>query len=360
MNGFTLEGRSQAEKIFILLFVPAIIAFYSIYKYPEWFGARLEQFYLWGKSLGFWYALVYTLIVCGISAWVVLREANPYWRAKVKKPLEPYQKFKFISIFVVQFLVFFLAPQVIAPLIAGKPFYPDPPGIEAHKTAHVYMYPAFSSIGIAVYLFLVIPALVFFFGKRYCSWFCSCGNLAETVGVTEWGTKWVKEYTPRGETAKSLEIIQVIVLVFSLVFGVIILADGYQVFQGLFRGTHEALKAFQDLTIDFLFGSVLGVGLYPFLGTRVWCRYGCPLARFMMLFGSFTKSKFAVIANDKCRGLNLCTSVCPMGIDVASYAHKDKKPIQGGFGLDKEPCIGCGGCISICPVEALSFKKISS
>ena len=48
-----------------------------------------------------------------------------------------------------------------------------------------------------------------------------------------------------------------------------------------------------------------------------------------------------------------------MGIDVAGYAHKDKVPLKKSFGLDETPCIGCGGCIDVCPVDALSFKKVS-
>jgi len=118
------------------------------------------------------------------------------------------------------------------------------------------------------------------------------------------------------------------------------------------------MQSVQDLVIDFAFGSIIGVGAYPILGTRVWCRYGCPMAQGMKLFGRFTRSRFAVVPSDKCRGLNLCSQACPMGIDVASYAHRDKKPIEVSFGLGLTPCIGCGGCIEICPVDALSFAPL--
>jgi polyferredoxin len=118
------------------------------------------------------------------------------------------------------------------------------------------------------------------------------------------------------------------------------------------------MRSFQDLTVDLLFGALIGVGAYPFLGTRVWCRFGCPLAAGMRVFGKYSKSKFQVVANDSCKGLNLCTTVCPMGIDVASYAHENKVPIQGSFGLQNTTCIGCGGCVDICPVQALSFQQI--
>ena len=120
----------------------------------------------------------------------------------------------------------------------------------------------------------------------------------------------------------------------------------------------EALRAFQDLAVDLIFGALIGVGAYPFLGTRMWCRYGCPLAGMMRLFGKFSLSRFQVKANEKCKGLNLCTTQCPMGIDVASFAHKDGHPIEGSFGLQNTPCIGCGGCVDICPVQALNFQKI--
>ena len=120
----------------------------------------------------------------------------------------------------------------------------------------------------------------------------------------------------------------------------------------------SALQSTQDLVIDFLFGSIIGIGAYPIMGTRVWCRYGCPMAQGMKLFGKFSRSRFAVQPNENCKGLGLCTEACPMGIDVASYAHKDKKPIEVSFGLSETPCIGCGGCIDVCPVDALQFAPI--
>jgi polyferredoxin len=153
-----------------------------------------------------------------------------------------------------------------------------------------------------------------------------------------------------------LEAIQVWVLAFAVFFGVMLLFDGLKLFSA--PSLLTALQGFQDFFIDFLFGSVVGIGAYPILGTRVWCRYGCPLAAGMRLAGKFTRSRYAVVPNDKCKGLGLCTQVCPMGIDVAGFAHKGKKPILVSFGLDSTPCIGCGGCIDVCPVGALSFAPI--
>lgn len=353
------ERRGLVERLFLLVYFPALGAFYVIYKYPHWIvpqGTDLRVFHVLGKSPGFWYATVYTAVVVGACSWVLITGRNRYWRSAKKTPLSRYQRAKFTSILLSQLFVFYLAPIVLPAFWQPGGFFADPPKV-ASKDAHVYVYPAFQSVGWAAYLGVAIPGAVWFFGKRYCSWFCSCGNLAEAVGVLPWGERWVRLRTPRGPLAKRLELLQVLVLLFALFFGVMLLLDGARLFTA--RGPLDALRATQDLVVDFLFGSVVGLGAYPLLGTRIWCRYGCPLAKGMQWFGWLTRSRFAVVPNEKCRGLGLCTQVCPMGIDVASYAHRDKQPLQIPFGLDSTPCVGCGGCIEVCPVQALSFAPLS-
>lgn len=355
----TTDQRTWAEWLFLLGFYPAIVAFYAIYKYPHWFiaeGTDLRFFHQFGKSPGFWYATVYTAIVVGTCAWVLIANQNRYQRSKKKEPLSAYQRGKFLSILLAQSVAFYLVPFVLPGLMQEGGFFNDPPKL-ASKAAHVYVYPAFQSAGLAVYMFLIVPVAVWFFGKRYCSWFCSCGNLAEAVGVLPWGAKWVRLHTPRGEPARRWEILQVCVLAFAVLFGVLLLLDGLRLFTA--PSVLSAMQSGQDFLIDFLFGSIVGVGAYPLLGSRIWCRYGCPMAKGMQLFGWLTRSRFAVVPNDKCRGLGLCTQACPMGIDVASYAHKDKQPIEVAFGLETM-CVGCGGCIDACPVNALSFAPLAS
>lgn len=349
--------RTQSEKIFLLFYIPAVIIFYLIYKYPTWFVDKdqvADTFYWFGKSTSFWYNTLYTSLVCIISARVVLSGKTPYGKNK-NKALSSYQKKKFTSIFLAQLVFFYLIPFYLPYILNGKPFFADTYS-PINKNAYVYVYNGFTSIGGFAYVFVVVPLSVWFFGKRYCSWFCACGNLAEAIGVTKWGNRWVEERTPRSNVARRLEWVQYGFLAFAVFFGVILFLHGWNI--AVAPSFVSSLRAFQDLAVDLMFGALIGVGAYPFLGTRVWCRYGCPLAGMMRLYGRYSQSKFQVVANSDCKGLGLCTTQCPMGIDVASYAHKEGVPIQGHFGLQNSPCIGCGGCIDVCPVKALSFQKI--
>jgi len=345
--------RSKLEIAFLIFFIPIVIAFYLIYKYPLWFADSSDAFYLFGKQPSFWYMSLYTLLVSGTCLWLLVRNVNAYSIKKNPEPLNKYQKGKFTAIFFSQTFAFYLIPFVILPFMNGAEFWSDPAKMPV-KTAHVYLWPAFTSVGVALYVFVFISVIVYFFGKRYCSWFCSCGNLAETVGVTPWGRRWVRKYTPRSEKSRKLEIIQRIWMVFAIITGIILLMDALN-----FAGAENVagqVRATQDFITDLIFGSLIGVGFYPFLGTRIWCRYGCPLAGWMHVLGQKINTRFRVEANDKCRGIGQCTTTCPMGIPVEDFAHKDKQPIQGSFGLDESPCIGCGGCISACPTKALSFR----
>jgi NAD-dependent dihydropyrimidine dehydrogenase PreA subunit len=349
--------RSTEEKLFLILFFPIIIGFYLIYKYPIWFVAEdqvVATFYWFGKSTSFWYSSLYALVVCGISLKIVIAGSTPYGHNK-KKKISSYQRNKFIIIFMSQLFLFYLVPYIFPYFTNGQDFFSDQYK-PVNKDAYVYVYNGFTSLGGFLYVFLIVPVSVWFLGKRYCSWFCACGNLAEVIGVTKWGNRWVTEKTPRGKLASKMEVLQYVFLAFAICFGILIFLNVWKIFAA--GELLSSMRAFQDLVVDLIFGALIGVGAYPFMGSRIWCRYGCPLAAGMRLFGKFTKSRFKVVANEACKGLNLCTTQCPMGIDVASYAHKDGTPIMGSFNLDNSPCVGCGGCIDICPVQGLTFEKV--
>lgn len=348
--------RDRSEIIFLFFFILATVLAYTFLKWPVLMvdlGIINDQAstYFLGKSPSFWYATVYTLLVCTIAVTVIFSKKSPYNPAPNATTSE-YQRGKFSAIFLSQLIFFYTLPYIVPALMQSGGFFADPISLPK-KMAHVYISPAFTSWFWAFWIFLLIPIVVYLFGKRYCSWFCSCGNLAESIGVTKWGVKWVRHQTPSGDTAKKLEILQLITMILGFVIGFSILVNTLKIINA--TDFVSAAIFYQDLVIDFIFGSIVGVGLYPFLGTRIWCRYGCPLAKFMELLGRYGKSRFKVQANSNCKGLSLCSAQCPMGIDVASFAHKDKKPTLGSFSLSETLCIGCGGCIERCPTSALAF-----
>jgi MinD superfamily P-loop ATPase len=72
-----------------------------------------------------------------------------------------------------------------------------------------------------------------------------------------------------------------------------------------------------------------------------------------MMSGLYTRlglSRFAIHANDKCIACNECSRNCQVGIDVMSYALK-----QDPLDNRTSSCIGCGICVTVCPMDTLSF-----
>jgi polyferredoxin len=196
----------------------------------------------------------------------------------------------------------------------------------------------------AVLTFLAVPVLTYFFGKRwYCSWVCGCGGLAETAGdpyrhlsqksVLAWR---VERWLIHG------------VLVFIVVTTALLWVDqarGGAVLGGL-SGAFARAYGFY---IGAIFSGVVGVGFYPLMGSRVWCRYGCPLAAALGLFQRFF-SRFRITTNGgQCISCGNCSAYCEMGIDVRWYA-------QRGQNVVRASCVGCGICATVCPRGVLALE----
>jgi len=197
----------------------------------------------------------------------------------------------------------------------------------------------------ALLSFLLVPVLVLFHGKRYCSWICGCGGLAETLG-----DRW-RHLSPKGPTSIRWERMNMIVLAAAVVITVMMVGRDAVV---LFRKPADVSLEWYHLIADTWLVGILPVTLYPFLGGKVWCRYWCPLAKLMEIYSAiftrFKVSRFAILANDKCIACEDCSRNCQVGIDVMKYALK-QEPITNF----NSSCIGCGICVTVCPMSVLSF-----
>ncbi len=254
-------------------------------------------------------------------------------------------------------------------------------------------------------IFIISPALTFFYGKRwYCSWVCGCGGLAETAGdpfrhlsdkslkawqIERWMIHTVlvlitlttaatiySYYTNDNNVLITKPIaIGLIVLVGLMVIGVvqknkkeinsskanlvtiisavvaiISILTVVAYFTGAFIIDGAILRKSYGFFIGSAFSGVIGVGFYPLMGSRVWCRFGCPMAALLGLQQKFF-SRFRITTNGgQCISCGNCSTYCEMGIDVRAYAQK-------GQNIVRASCVGCGICAAVCPRGVLKLEN---
>lgn len=193
--------------------------------------------------------------------------------------------------------------------------------------------------------FLATPVLTYFFGKRwYCSWVCGCGGLAETAGdpYRHLSDKSIKAWKVERWMIHG---VVVFVLLTTAILWVNSATEGriLGAWSGPFSRTYGFL-------IGSVFAGVVGVGFYPILGTRVWCRFGCPMAAFLGLQQKWF-SRFRITTNGgQCISCGNCSTYCEMGIDVRWYA-------QRGQNIIRSSCVGCGICSAVCPRGVLRLEN---
>jgi polyferredoxin len=189
------------------------------------------------------------------------------------------------------------------------------------------------------------PVLTYFYGKRwYCSWVCGCGALAETLG-----DPW-RQNSDKSLRAWRIErwMVHGVLVAIVLVTALLWLNSWYG---GSVLGTwSKAAADWYGFYIGALFSGVIGVGFYPILGSRVWCRFGCPMAAVLGLLQKYM-SRFRITVNGgQCISCGNCSTYCEMGIDVRAYA-------QRGQDVKRASCVGCGICAEVCPRGVLRLEN---
>mgnify|MGYP001041979168 CR=1 FL=1 len=262
--------------------------------------------------------------------------------------------------------------------------------------------------GIAM-IFIISPILTYFYGKRwYCSWVCGCGGLAETAGdsfrhlssstqkawkIERWMIHSVLVFSFVTTIAviftflsnnPELSIITKNQFIYGIVTFLIVFTGALYIFKRkdldkdaiytlislcviiiislainlysnnqniLFVDSYK-LREWYGFAIGSAFSGVIGVGFYPLLGNRVWCRFGCPMAAILGLQQRLF-SKFRITTNGgQCISCGNCSTHCEMGIDVRSYAQK-------GENIVRSSCVGCGICSAVCPRGVLKLENAS-
>ena len=197
----------------------------------------------------------------------------------------------------------------------------------------------------ALMTFVATPILTYYFGKRwYCSWVCGCGGLANTAGdpFRQLSDKSLKAWKLERWLIHS---VLVFITIVTVVLWINSLSNG-EVLGDLGASMSEVY----GLYIGMIFSGVVGVGFYPVLGTRVWCRFGCPMAAILGIIQRFF-SRFRITTNGgQCISCGNCSTYCEMGIDVRWYA-------QRGQNIVRASCVGCGLCSAVCPRGVLNLEN---
>jgi polyferredoxin len=262
--------------------------------------------------------------------------------------------------------------------------------------------------GVAM-IFIISPILTYFYGKRwYCSWVCGCGGLAETLGdpfrqlsdksIKAWKVErwmihgvlafvtimtvavvygylhdhpdgyWVSKeifigiialtllgllalmrWRPNYVRGLSPQVKKIATWIIAIIIACLLLAY----FTGnsrVFFIDNYSLRSWYGFLIGAAFSGVIGVGFYPLMGSRVWCRFGCPMAAILGIQQRFF-SRFRITTNGgQCISCGNCSTYCEMGIDVRAYAQK-------GQNIVRASCVGCGICSAVCPRGVLKLEN---
>lgn len=259
-------------------------------------------------------------------------------------------------------------------------------------------------------IFVVSPVLTYFYGKRwYCSWVCGCGGLAETAGdpfrhlsdksqkswkIERWSIHIVLAFALvmtvavlfsffhnaadafwvgktafiailtvllgggaamlrlnrrlRGGLSRQARRIGTSVMLATLALAWLAFATGTS--EMLFIIGNYHLRSWYGFLVGAAFSGVIGVGFYPLMGTRVWCRFGCPMAAILGVQQKIF-SRFRITVNGgQCISCGNCSTYCEMGIDVRAYA-------QRGQDIVRASCVGCGVCSAVCPRGVLRLEN---
>ncbi len=197
----------------------------------------------------------------------------------------------------------------------------------------------------AIMSFVATPILTYFFGKRwYCSWVCGCGGLAETLG-----DPW-RSLSDKSSRAWRVERWMIHSVLAAIILTTALLWIDHAAGRPIFGHAAGTLAKWYGFWIGALFSGVVGVGFYPLLGSRVWCRFGCPMAAILGLLQRLF-SRFRITTNGgQCMSCGNCSTYCEMGIDVRAYAQK-------GENILRASCVGCGVCSAVCPRGVLKLES---
>jgi len=351
------QTQSKSKKLSPIVIASILTLFYTLlYLKPQWLGLSAGgenntglialydglSIFLKRKPASEWfvYGVLYTMVILSMGIRFIYKFRH-----------NPYQVYRTFSIVFFQLCFAFLIPEILQslnkPYVDFKNFWPLQYYFYFDWNIHQLL--SSGRFGIFVLIwgtlgFLVItPILTYYFGKRwYCSWVCGCGGLAETAGDS------LRSLSVKSKKAWQWERALIYtILAFVIVMTILVLITNTT---GYLSSISYPLSHYYGLLIGAVFSGIVGVGFYPLLGARIWCRYGCPMAAYLGILQKHF-SRFRITTNHgQCISCGNCSTYCEMGIDVKAYA-------QRGEDIKRASCVGCGICSAVCPRGVLRLEN---
>jgi polyferredoxin len=198
-----------------------------------------------------------------------------------------------------------------------------------------------SIINASFIAFVSMFVLSLFFGRAYCSWFCPGCGVQELLSLI------IKK---KSKNSKALYIKY---FIFTIWIGAII--TGY-----IINGIHKIDLNYGLTNITIVRKIILTIGaiilvvpLTIIFGKYASCKYICWQVPFMII-GTKIRDYFHLRGlrlkseNIKCNSCKVCTTSCPMNIDVMEN-------VKNGQMANSE-CILCGNCIEHCKQKVIRFS----
>jgi polyferredoxin len=314
-----------------------LFAFYYVLYFTEGFTPLAQALGLDGK----WtlYGLLYTLAIVWGGIYVMRKYRH-----------NRYQIVRTSVVMFVQIVFAFSIPQILKFLHQPEFYfsYLWPLKLDYLTPNYIFKLPLPFILYSLIGSLLLVPILAALVGKRwYCSWVCGCGGLANTFGEP-----W-RHLTSKSSAAWKFERVAI-----HTVLGLCILLTTLLFATWGTQGKYPALAKFSyefqhwyGFIVVAMLSGIIGVGLYPLGGTRVWCRNFCPMAALLGLTQKLGRFRITVKDN-MCISCGMCSHYCEMGIDVRSYA-------QANQSFTRAACVGCGLCAEVCPRGVLKLENVT-
>lgn len=284
------------------------------------------------------YGALYTVAVVAGGVHVIRKYAH-----------NRYQVIRTAVVMVVQITLGFSIPQLLKVLHQPEYYfsYLWPLKLDYFNPGYIFSLP----LPYILYSFagslILVPILGLFFGKRwYCSWICGCGGLANTFGEP-W--RHLSDKSTAAWRFEKVAIHSVLIITLALT-GLLFASYGAGKRYPELQQATVQFQTFYGLIVSSVLAGIVGVGLYPLGGTRVWCRFFCPMAALLGLVQKAGRYRITVKEN-MCISCGMCSKYCEMGIDVRAYA-------QANESFTRASCVGCGLCAEVCPRGVLRLENV--